>query len=512
MRITKSELADVTMVQKTRSLGLSTMAKARPLLRLVNHKPVQEPDSIDAPPLSSSDEDDDGDGHGHDDGDVRGYNDSSSLLPAGQIMSADSDVDLGSKRASLIGTTFEKLSQNGARRKRAVGKAFLYEDEYEDEDIGSDYAVAGAQKKKRPASPDPFAAHRQREAAKNAMAQRVTYSKKTRQDSSKPVRTVGGATQAVAMRKPGEATQRSGAVSRKEAQGPRLKPTPLAVVERERDSSELASTQILDKNENDNHAPRDNGGINKDDDSELSSLGTTLDTDNDDDPPSDTEPARESTCPMCGQDVDADFLEEFSGGKWMRISQQVQFCHEHKKRAAQASWKYPIIDWIRLPERVAALRGVLSDVLEGRRAAPYADQFAENARSGRNRTLLKMAGGVPVPGYYGPRGASAIAAVLVKQLGPLLQRRAAGRRDIAARGPAAYIEEVLVLEAAVCLIAEDLGVDEDEARTVLRDSARAGELVNEELAQVVVEDGTSSTRRYDSGLPGLGDVSDGLFG
>ena len=62
-------------------------------------------------------------------------------------------------------------------------------------------------------------------------------------------------------------------------------------------------------------------------------------------------------------------------------------------------------------------------------------------------------------------------------------RRLAASDDLLSLGGggiAGYAQAVLVPELAVCLITEDLGVDDDEARKVLSESARIGRLVHEE--------------------------------
>lgn len=47
------------------------------------------------------------------------------------------------------------------------------------------------------------------------------------------------------------------------------------------------------------------------------------------------------------------------------------------------------------------------------------------------------------------------------------------------------MQAVLIPELAVALVRDDMGVDEDKARAILKESADLGELVNEEEDEVL---------------------------
>ncbi|KAA8573988.1 hypothetical protein EYC84_005527 [Monilinia fructicola] len=68
---------------------------------------------------------------------------------------------------------------------------------------------------------------------------------------------------------------------------------------------------------------------------------------------------------------------------------------------------------------------------------------------------------------------------------PKLKKRAPIDRLIAARGPTAFVESVVVPEVTVLLIKEDMKVDEEAAREILQESREIGDLVNEEIKDVV---------------------------
>ena len=68
---------------------------------------------------------------------------------------------------------------------------------------------------------------------------------------------------------------------------------------------------------------------------------------------------------------------------------------------------------------------------------------------------------------------------------PLLKKRVVKDRVMAARGVTGFVQSVLVPEVAVLLIMEDMDVDVGEARNILTESSGMGELVNEEIKDVV---------------------------
>lgn len=68
---------------------------------------------------------------------------------------------------------------------------------------------------------------------------------------------------------------------------------------------------------------------------------------------------------------------------------------------------------------------------------------------------------------------------------PKVRRLAASDKLIASVGVAGYVQAVLAPELAVMLVMEDMRVDEDEARAILRDSKAIGDLLNEEEDEMI---------------------------
>lgn len=69
-----------------------------------------------------------------------------------------------------------------------------------------------------------------------------------------------------------------------------------------------------------------------------------------------------------------------------------------------------------------------------------------------------------------------------------IRKVAAQDRLISTRGVSGYVQSVLAPELAVMLVKEDMGVDDQGARTILRDSAAVGHLLNEEEDEDIKED------------------------
>ncbi len=68
---------------------------------------------------------------------------------------------------------------------------------------------------------------------------------------------------------------------------------------------------------------------------------------------------------------------------------------------------------------------------------------------------------------------------------PKVRRLAASDKLIASAGVAGYVQAVLAPELAVMLVMEDMRVDEDEARVILRNSKEIGDLLNEEEDEMI---------------------------
>ncbi|KAK4220292.1 RTC4-like domain-containing protein [Rhypophila decipiens] len=217
-------------------------------------------------------------------------------------------------------------------------------------------------------------------------------------------------------------------------------------------------------------------------------------------------------CSMCDQEVDEKVREKFDAkhpGSRFNLRREQQFCQFHKRNSARKTWKakgYPDINWNKLDKRIADRHKFLQAILEGGQSY-YGDIFKNSVKSGQNRTLLKSETNM-TPGYYGIRGLRVMTDNLTYKFSGLLRERAVQDRLISARGHTAYLQTVLVPELAVQLIKEDMSVTEEKARTIMEESTTVGELLNEEVKDVVLEsedekDKTDDQSEDDSDFPEL---------
>ncbi|KAK0731264.1 RTC4-like domain-containing protein [Lasiosphaeris hirsuta] len=198
-------------------------------------------------------------------------------------------------------------------------------------------------------------------------------------------------------------------------------------------------------------------------------------------------------CPMCNEDVDQKLLNEFKEKHpRMTLQQEQRFCLLHRKASAKAAWVekgYPDIKWYALDRRITERYGFLRGILEGGKSH-FGEIFGRKVKSGQNKTLLRSEGSL-TPGYYGIRGLRAMSENIIREFSSLLRKRSVQDRLVSARGHTAYVQAVLVPELTVQLIMEDMGINQEEARAVLMDSIWVGELLNEEVADVVVSEDES---------------------
>jgi len=210
------------------------------------------------------------------------------------------------------------------------------------------------------------------------------------------------------------------------------------------------------------------------------------------DPPGDGLLRGATRCPYCNETVDRELLRNFratkAGGDRLKFHQQRAFCAEHKRRDARALWAargYPSpIDWAALPSRLAAHEACLERVLRGQARSRFADLLAADVRAGTKRNLLK-ADFNTATGYYGPRGFRIMQEAVFARFSPLLRERAVVDPLVSSRSYSLYVQAVLVPELATRLVMDDMGIGEERALEVLEESASVGELLCEDVDDVI---------------------------
>jgi hypothetical protein len=188
-------------------------------------------------------------------------------------------------------------------------------------------------------------------------------------------------------------------------------------------------------------------------------------------------------CPMCNKPVDPEDLRAFGD---MNTRKQEKFCQSHQKKTAQEDWElngYPEIDWEILGSRISKHYSFIRKVINGDNSH-YRDLLEDRVNAGKDRNLMKMTSNL-TPGYYGGRGLRIISEKIMHEFTSLLKKEAVKDRRISSRGPTAFVQSVLVPEVAVLLIMEDMHVSVEKARDVLEDSVGVGELIHEEIRDVV---------------------------
>ncbi|KAL8947000.1 MAG: hypothetical protein Q9222_006671 [Ikaeria aurantiellina] len=218
-------------------------------------------------------------------------------------------------------------------------------------------------------------------------------------------------------------------------------------------------------------------------------------------------------CPICKDFVSRLFREEFSGSKHLSLRQQAQFCKAHKLRSAEEVWrerKYPGIEWHRFAERLPTYEPAVCEILKGTRRSFYRNMFEDQVKSGTNRTLQQsmMSGGgwegLNV-GYYGTKGARILYGskyfllplsdakltacrrmdFTMSKFASRIRRLASTDKLVSAGGVSGFVQAVLAPELAVMLVKDDMNVDEEQARVILKESSEIGHLLNEEEDEVI---------------------------
>ncbi|KAF7597116.1 hypothetical protein BBP40_010590 [Aspergillus hancockii] len=224
-------------------------------------------------------------------------------------------------------------------------------------------------------------------------------------------------------------------------------------------------------------------GIDDGEESPLSSAPSILSLPSS--PDNDILDTKESLCPWCKEPVDPELLMRFQSQPKQRIREQQRFCGSHKKTKAQEEWLdkgYPTIDWDMFEDRILGHFDDLENILVPDSQSYYRNILDSTLKSGKAKNFRLTLEGDGLEtiscGYYGTRGAGKMLEALTKRFSRKLRRLAASDHIIKSAGVVGYAQNVLVPELAVRLVKEDMGVNEDTARQILRDSIDIGERLN----------------------------------
>ncbi|KAJ0422466.1 RTC4-like domain-containing protein [Aspergillus carlsbadensis] len=197
------------------------------------------------------------------------------------------------------------------------------------------------------------------------------------------------------------------------------------------------------------------------------------------------EAPREYLCPMCREPVDPGLLIKFEAQTRQRFRDQQAFCNSHKKSSIEDQWVakgYPTIAWDKFNERIRIHFDDLEKLLAPDSSSYYRNVLISTLKSGKAKNFaLTLAGdGLETIscGYYGTRGSEIMLSAITSRFSRKLTRLAKEDKIIYKAGPVGYSQSVLVPELAVRLIKEDMKVDEETARQIMRESIDLGEKVN----------------------------------
>ncbi|KAL9024814.1 MAG: hypothetical protein Q9196_006239 [Gyalolechia fulgens] len=201
-------------------------------------------------------------------------------------------------------------------------------------------------------------------------------------------------------------------------------------------------------------------------------------------------------CPICKAHISRLFMEQFSGSKVLSLRQQERFCKAHKVRSAENVWRekgYPTIDWHGFQTRLPKYDVALSSVLGGTCSSFYRNVFEDQIKTGANRRLKQaVLSGDALEGlnmgYYGTKGARIIMEYIMANFASRIRRLAGTDKLVSAGGVSGFVQAVLAPELAVMLIKDDMRVDDEQARVVLKESFDVGNLLNEEEDEAIKDE------------------------
>ncbi|KAI5786672.1 RTC4-like domain-containing protein, partial [Pyronema domesticum] len=192
----------------------------------------------------------------------------------------------------------------------------------------------------------------------------------------------------------------------------------------------------------------------------------------------------QETCRLCRLPLPAGYLE-----KWRRdapngiilLETWTKICRQHTRSVLEDEWNsrgYPVIDWKKLSKRAEKYLPYLRKITDGSKESKLRKEFEQQQKEIRGNTamLLRQERKLPFPGYYGPRGGDILLEIIMRRLGSEVGKAAEGDKLIARGGVSAFVQQVLVPEAGIRLIMEDMGIrDQEKAKEVLEESREIGE-------------------------------------
>ncbi|WEW58873.1 hypothetical protein PRK78_004341 [Emydomyces testavorans] len=204
-------------------------------------------------------------------------------------------------------------------------------------------------------------------------------------------------------------------------------------------------------------------------------------------------------CPACRELLDPEYLTVFQLEKGLSFSKQLQVCQEHKRWTAERDWRlreYPIIDWDALEQRLEKYFAELDQILTRKKPSFFRNSLEcsndGNTKKDNFRLTANSNFDMMSSGYYGPRGSKKMTDAIISKFASKIRHLAPSDSLMQAAGVSGFIQAVLVPELTVMLVKEDMGVGDEKARQIMRESTAIGDLLNEQPDDIITvndEDG-----------------------
>ena len=200
------------------------------------------------------------------------------------------------------------------------------------------------------------------------------------------------------------------------------------------------------------------------------------------------------SCPWCDADLaflsaelrDQLFVTFTYNGKryWEFSGRAVDFCTRHQAESAQQRWhelSIPAIDWKRIPARIEQIIGELYQVVDDPFSTYYASRVEHAATK---KALVAHPDHSPDLGYYGQRGKIAVASVLKPTVFEYARSLPVSKLSpgMLSMGLGNWCLDVVVPYALCRLTMEDMKLEEQAARSFMKETDSLGLLLSKEIA------------------------------
>ncbi|KAF9193416.1 hypothetical protein BGZ50_007488 [Haplosporangium sp. Z 11] len=170
----------------------------------------------------------------------------------------------------------------------------------------------------------------------------------------------------------------------------------------------------------------------------------------------------------------------------LSLMEKFEFCRVHIAEEMYVPMgkerQYPSkIDFSELGERVRIMEPQLREIIQGKKASTFLNRalhLYEKVGIIRARHPHTVLAGVPetMPGYYGSKGSAEIFKILAELF---LETHILTSEQAHPQKPVEYVQQVLIPEVGLRLIAEDKGISFEDARQVMLESVEFGSYMHD---------------------------------